>query len=216
MSQPPKTSRARRAAPEIRQADILDAALAEFASHGFEGARVEDIARHAQVSKGTVYLYYPTKQALFEALVRRDIAPRVAAAVGILKDYNGPIEPVLMGVAQMASAAIRDGRLPIYPKLLIAEAGRFPDLAVFYRREVVGQMLGALTGLFERALLRGEISGVTAEMAAHLAIAPVLKAMLWELVFGKIDDEPFPPEPYLKAHIQVFLRGLNYKESSNA
>lgn len=216
MSQPPKTTRARRAPPEIRQADILDAALAEFASHGFEGARVEDIARQAQVSKGTVYLYYPTKQALFEALVRRDIAPRVAAAVGILKDYNGPLEPVLMGVAQMASAAIRDGRLPIYPKLIIAESGRFPDLAVFYRREVVGQMLGAMTGLFERALLRGEISGVTAEMAAHLAIAPVLKAMLWELVFGKVDDVPFPPEPYLKAHIQVFLRGLNYKESSDA
>lgn len=216
MSQPPKTTRARRAAPEIRRADILDAALAEFASHGFEGARVEDIARQAQVSKGTVYLYYPTKQALFEALVRRDIAPRVAAAVGILKDYNGPLEPVLMGVAKMASAAIRDGRLPIYPKLIIAESGRFPDLAVFYRREVVGQMLGAMTGLFERALNCGEISGVTAEMAAHLATAPVLKAMLWELVFGKIDDVPFPPEPYLKAHIQVFLRGLNYKESSDA
>ncbi len=216
MSEPPKLARARRSTPEVRQADILDAALAEFASHGFEGARVEDIARHARVSKGTVYLYYPTKQALFEALVRRDIAPRVAAAVGILNDYNGPLEPVLMGVAQMASAAIRDGRLPIYPKLIIAESGRFPDLALFYRREVVGQMLGALTGLFDRALQRGEISGVTAEMAAHLVIAPVLKAMLWELVFGKIEEKPFPPEPYLKAHIQVFLRGLNHKEPSNA
>jgi len=216
MSEAPRTSRTRRAAPEVRQADILDAALAEFAAHGFEGARVEDIARQARVSKGTVYLYYPTKQALFEALVRRDIAPRVAAAVGILKDYNGSLELVLMGVAQMASAAIRDGRLPIYPKLIIAESGRFPDLALFYRREVVGQMLGALTGLFDRALQRGEISGVTAEMAAHLVIAPVLKALLWELVFGKIEENPFPPEPYLKAHIQVFLRGLNHKEPSNA
>jgi AcrR family transcriptional regulator len=216
MSETPKSKRARRAAPEVRQADILVAALAEFAKHGFEGARMEDVARHAHVSKGTVYLYYPTKQALFEALVRRDIAPRVAAAVGILKDYDGPLEPVLMGVAQVASAAIRDGRLPIYPKLIIAEAGRFPDLAVFYRREVVGQMLEAMTALFGRALARGEISGVTAEMAAHLAIAPVLKAMLWELVFSKVDDEPFPPEPYLKAHIEVFLRGLNYKEKPDA
>ncbi len=216
MSENVKTSRARRLTPEVRQADILDAALAEFAAHGFEGARMEDIARHARVSKGTVYLYYPTKQALFEALVRRDIAPRVSTAVQMLKDYNGPLKPVLMGVAQMASAAIRDGRLPVYPKLIIAEAGRFPDLAVFYRGEVVGQMLEALTALFERALQRGEISGVTAQMAAHLAIAPVLKAVLWDLVFGKIDEEPFPPEPYLTAHILVFLRGLNYKEPSDA
>jgi AcrR family transcriptional regulator len=214
MPEIPKLARARRSTPEVRQADILDAALAEFAAHGFEGARMEDVARHAHVSKGTVYLYYPTKQALFEALVRRDVAPRVGAAVQVLKDYDGPLEPVLMGVAGMASAAIRDGRLPIYPKLMVAESGRFPDLAVFYRREVVGQMLEAMTGLFERALQRGEISGVTAQMAAHLAIAPVLKAVMWDLVFGKIEEEPFPPEPYLKAHIQVFLRGINYRSQS--
>jgi AcrR family transcriptional regulator len=132
MTQSEPTPRARRAAPEVRQADILDAALAEFSEHGFEGARVEDIARHARVSKGTVYLYYPTKQALFEALVRRDIAPRVELAAVFLKGYDGPLEPALLRIADMAAAAIEAGRLPIYPKLLIAEAGRFPELAAFY------------------------------------------------------------------------------------
>ena len=72
-------------APEVRQAAILDAALAEFAAHGFEGARMEDVARGARVSKGTVYLFYPTKQALFEALVRRDIGPRVELMALFLK-----------------------------------------------------------------------------------------------------------------------------------
>lgn len=208
--------RARRASPDVRQADILDAALAEFSEHGFEGARMEDVARHARVSKGTVYLYYPTKQALFEALVRRDIAPRVEMASVFLKNYDGPLEPALMRVAQMAAAAIEHGKLPVYPKLLIAEAGRFPDLAAFYRREVVGKMLSALTGLFDRALKRGEISGVTGEMAAHLVIAPLLKSVMWALVFGKVEDVPFPPEPYLKAHVQVFLRGLNHKGGQDA
>lgn len=202
--------RARRAAPEVRQADILDAALSEFSEHGFEGARMEDVARRARVSKGTVYLYYPTKQALFEALVRRDIAPRVALASLFLKGYDGPLEPALMRIADMAGVAIQTGKLPIYPKLLIAEAGRFPDLAAFYRREVVGVMLEALTALFDRALNRGEISDVTGEMAAHLFIAPVLKAVLWSLVFASAEPVPFAPEPYLKAHIKVFLKGLGH------
>jgi AcrR family transcriptional regulator len=206
----------RRAAPEVRQADILDAALSEFASHGFEGARMEDVARRARVSKGTVYLYYPTKQALFEALVRRDVAPRIGATSAFLKSYEGSLRLALIQVTDMAVAAIQFSRLPIYPKLLIAESQRFPDLAVFYRREVVGEMLGGLESLFERALQRGEISGVAPEMAAHLFIAPLLKSILWELVFAPVEEVPFPPAPYLKAHVEVFLRGLDYREAQNA
>ena len=210
-------SRGRRASPEVRRADILDAALAEFAAHGFEGARMEDVARAARVSKGTVYLYYPTKQALFEALVRRDIAPRVELASLFLKGYDGPLAPALERIVGIAAAAIQAGKLPIYPKLLIAEAGRFPDLAAFYRREVIGRMLEAMTTLFDRALQRGEISGVTAETAAHLFIAPVLKSVLWSLVFAAVEETPFPPEPYLKAHVQIFLKGLGHNgEQSHA
>ena len=205
-----KSRRTRRATPEMRQADILDAALAEFAAHGFEGARMEDVARQARVSKGTVYLYYPTKRALFEALVMRDIAPRVAMATLFLKGYDGPIRPALLRIVDMASMAIAAGKLPIYPKLLIAEAGRFPDLAAFYRREVVGKMLEALGHLFAKAAARGEITSENHEMTAHLFIAPVLKALMWSFVFAPIEDEPFPPGPYLKAHVGVFLRGLGY------
>ncbi|EGF89219.1 bacterial regulatory protein, tetR family protein [Asticcacaulis biprosthecium C19] len=206
----PTPLRSRRAAPEVRQADILDAALAEFSEHGFEGARMEDVARQARVSKGTVYLYYPTKQALFEALIMRDIAPRVALASVFLKGYDGPLEPALMRIVEMVGAAIASGKLPVYPKLLIAEAQRFPALAAFYRREVVGKMLEGLTTLFDRALARGEISGTTGEMAAHLFIAPILKSVMWQLVFAAAEEVPFAPEPYLKAHVQLFLRGLNH------
>jgi hypothetical protein len=72
-------------------------------------------------------------------------------------------------------------------------------------------MLAALTGLFDRALTRGEISGVSAEMAAHLVIAPILKSVMWALVFGKVEEVPFPPAPYLRTHVQIFLRGVNHK-----
>jgi AcrR family transcriptional regulator len=200
----------RRVAPEVRQADILTAALEEFSRHGFEGARMEDVARAAKVSKGTVYLYYPTKQALFEALVMRDIAPRVSVAEQFLKGYEGPLEPALMRMIELAAMAIESGKLPVYPKLLIAESSRFPELAAFYRREVVGKMLLALTTLFQRALDRGEIVGIEAEIAAHLFIAPVLKSALWSLVFAGTEAAPFPPLSYLQTHVRIFLKGLDH------
>ena len=174
------------------------------------------MARNARVSKGTVYLYYPTKQALFEALVRRDVAPRVGLITGFLNSYDGPLEPALLNMATMAGTIIRSGQLPVYPKLLISEASRFPDLALFYRREVVERMLAALSGLFRRAMTRGEIGGLDPDMAAHLFIAPFLKAIMWSLVFTPTEDTPFPPEPYLAAHVRLFLAGLAPKEMSHA
>ena len=207
--------RSRRAAPEVRQADILDAAYAEFARHGFADARMEDVARGAHVSKGTVYLYYPTKQALFEALVRRDILPRIVPITGFLNAYDGPLEAAFERVAAIAAMLIGEGKLPIYPKLLMAESGRFPELARFYRAEVVEVMLAALAGLFSRAMARGEIGrSIDPVMAAHLFIAPFLKAIMWSFTFAATEDVPFAPGPYLAAHVKMFLAGL--KEVADA
>lgn len=207
---PAAPKRSRRATPEVRQAAILDAALAEFARHGFAEARVEDIARAAAVSKGTVYLYYPTKQALFEALVHRDIGPRVAMVSQFLNGHDGPLEPVLVQLMSILAGMIETGTVPIYPRLLIAEATRFPELVVFYRREVIGVVLRALGGLFERAMDRGEIAREDPLMLAHLFIAPGLKAVLWSLVFTPVEAEPLPPRAYLDTHVRLFLKGLKH------
>ena len=200
--------RQRRATPEVRQAAILDAALSQFADKGFADARMEDVAREAGVSKGTVYLYYPTKMALFEALVRRDIGPRVETMSRFLSGYDGPLEPVLRRLASLVGGLIDCGQLPIYPKLLVAEAGRFPELVLFYRREVIGVMLGALSGVFERAMARGDIRRMDSEVLAHLFIAPLMKSVLWSLIFTPVEDRPFQAMPYLDAHIDLFMKGL--------
>lgn len=206
----PDAARSRRLKPEQREAAILDAALEAFARHGFADARIEDIARTAQVSKGSVYLYFPTKQALFEALVRRDIGPRVAMARGFLDAYDGPLEPALQNLADMVSAIIDSGQTPIYPRLLVAESQRLPELVDFYRREVVGVLLAALSGLFARAMTKGEIAQDDPVMLAHLFVAPVLKALMWALVFTPTETEPFRAGPYLTAHIRLFLKGLQH------
>ncbi|HWU50075.1 MAG TPA: TetR/AcrR family transcriptional regulator [Asticcacaulis sp.] len=206
----PDAARSRRLKPEQREAAILDAALEAFARSGFADARIEDIARAAKVSKGSVYLYFPTKQALFEALVQRDIGPRVEMAKEFLDSYDGPLEPALQNLADMVSTIIDSGQTPIYPRLLVAESQRLPELVDFYRREVVGVLLGALSGLFTRAMTKGEIAQDDPVMLAHLFVAPVLKALMWALVFTPTESEPFRAGPYLASHIRLFLKGLQH------
>ncbi len=145
---------------------------------------------------------------MFEALVRRDIGPKVEMVSGFLKTYDGPLGPALARIAGVVGGLIDSGKLPIYPKLLVAEASRFPELVAFYRREVVGVMIGALSGLFERALARNEISDIDPFVAAHLFIAPPLKAILWSLTFAATEDMPFEATPYMTAHVKLFLKGL--------
>jgi AcrR family transcriptional regulator len=210
-----QTTRGRkRQTPEVRQAQILDAAYKVFAEAGFSDARMEDIARDAGVSKGTIYLYYPTKTALFEALLLRDLKPRIAMLAGVLDAYDGPLDVILGRGVELITLLVEGGNLPIYPKLLIAEAGRFPELARIHRTEIMEVMLGALGRLFGRATARGEIISEDPDVLAHLFMAPVIKTMIWYFTFGPTDDAPFPHAAHLNTHLRHFLRGLEPKDSS--
>lgn len=214
ISASPTTVKRRRSPPVERQAEILDAAHDAFAACGFAAARVEDIARQAKVSKGTVYLYFPTKEALFEALVRRDIGPRVEMMRTFLKHYNGPLEVALTGVAELIISVIETGRLPIYPKLILAEATRFPELALFYRREVFGVIIESFAGLFSRAMDRDEIERSDPLVLTHLFVSPFVKSGLWQLTFGGVVDEHNPRVgDVLRAHVRHFLKSVSLSTS---
>lgn len=201
-------TRIKRISSLARQAAILDAAYDQFAKHGFSDTRIEDVARGAGVSKGSIYLYFPTKEALFEALVRRDMAPRAQALAQFLGQYNGPLEPLFMQGAQIAATMFETRQIPIYPKLLIAESQKFPQLARFYRQEIAGIILKALSDLLARAQLREEISIDAPEVTAHLFMAPFFKSFVWHFTFGPIEDEPLDIRTHLTSHVKMFMRAI--------
>ncbi|MDC7683724.1 TetR/AcrR family transcriptional regulator [Asticcacaulis sp. BYS171W] len=207
MTTPLPPRKPRRLSPDIRRDALLDAAYAQFNRHGYTDARMDEVAKSAGVSKGTIYLYFPTKEALFEALLRRDVVPRLERILFILRHYNAPLSWLLYRVAGFAGGKIDSDTLPVYPKLLVREAARFPELARFYHEEVIGVVLDALSGLFGRAMARGEIRQGDPAMAAHLFLAPFVKAMLWHFTFGPVAASPFPARAYLRAHVDTFLRG---------
>src|SRR5439155_16976055 len=87
----PRWQRRKDARPE----EIVAAALDVFVEHGFAGARLEDVARRAGVTKGTVYLYFKSKEALFKAVVRQTIVPAIAQGEALAQAFTGSARELL-------------------------------------------------------------------------------------------------------------------------
>src|SRR3974390_872048 len=129
--EPPRGRRRQHARPQ----EILEAALAVFAEKGFAAARMDEIAARARVSKGTIYLYFPSKEAVFKALVQEMIAPQLSRLADLARGHEGPIAPLLGQVLRNLGRFITTSDKVVLPKMVIAEAGNFPDLARIYREE---------------------------------------------------------------------------------
>ena len=122
---------------EARPSEILEAALAVFAEKGFAASRMTDIAERARVSKGTIYLYFKSKEAVFRALVREMLVPRLNEAAEIVRAHDGPKAALLAQILRTIGQFLVTSNRAVLPKMVIAEAGNFPDLARIYREELV-------------------------------------------------------------------------------
>lgn len=202
--------RARRLDPEARRRAILDAALIVFAENGFAGTRMDDVAARAGVAKGTLYLYFEDKKALFQGLVH-DVAEPV---LGVLEErvasFEGDTRELLALVfAHLAAQAVHSPRRHLV-KLMMGEGERFPELADFYYREVVSRGMGVLRTINARALERGEITSDAGLRFPQLIIAPLLVAVMWESLFAR--SEPLDTTDMLMTHVDLVLRGLGWRK----
>lgn len=202
---PPKRRRRKHARPQ----EILDAALAAFAEKGFNAARMEDIAARAGVSKGTVYLYFESKQDMFRALVREGMAANLQSAGAMAARHADHSADLLRLFLTTTVGAILNSPLSAVPKIIISETGNFPEIAEFYRREVIDVGLGLLAQIIERGVARGEFRPIAAEHAAKLCIAPVVLSAIWKSCFAQFGPAPFDAEAFIAAHLDVFLAGIS-------
>ncbi len=194
---------------EARPQEILDAALAVFAEKGFSAARMEDISQRAGVTKGTIYLYFESKEALFKALVRESLAPTIAAVIERALAYEGSSRDLLIMVLSTVGNFIRTSDRVVLPKIVIAESGNFPELVRFYRAEIIDKGLGLLEEVVARGIARGEFRQVDPKHVARLCIAPILLAAFWRITFAPLDVEPYDYEGLIATHIDTLLRGLS-------
>ena len=201
ISRPAKSRGRPRLAPAVTQArrqQILVAALAVFAQHGFEAARLDEIAKRAKVAKGTLYLYFPDKQAMFEALVRSAAEPIVAGLSALAERRDLPMRSLLDHMFALFREQVLGTRRKLVIRLLIAEGPRFPEIAAFYHREVLSRVMGLLKAMAQRAHASGELDSDVLVRFPQLVAAPLLLSVIWDGLFHRLD--PLDVEGLLAAH----------------
>ena len=193
---------------DARPAEILDAALAVFAQKGFAATKLDDIAARAGITKGTIYLYFDSKQALFEALARQSVGAQIELVTAQLATFPGSSAELLRFVlSTMGRFAMTSDRV-VLPRLVLAEAANFPKLAEFWRREIIERGIGLMSGIIQRGIERGEFRKIEPQHAARLCVAPILIIVLWRTTFAQFDAEPYDYQGLIDAHLQTLLKGL--------
>jgi AcrR family transcriptional regulator len=203
----PRRAGRRRPRPEAeaRRRAILDAALTVFAARGYEAARLDDVAAQAGVAKGTLYLYFKDKQALFEELVRGAVTPIMDRLGSAVRTPELTASQVIDMFFQLFQREVLGTKRKLLLRLIIAEGSRFPAIAAFYHREVVARGLTLMRSLATEAVARGEFSCDAAARFPQLIVAPLLLAVIWDGLFSKI--EPLDVAGLLRAHGDLLSAG---------
>lgn len=161
-----------------KEAAILEAGFEIFAENGFARARLDDVAARAGVAKGTLYLYFDNKEELFKAVVVNALQLNIEPLEKMVKDYDGPVLELLNRLFDNLGKILTTTRIGAFPKLIFAEANNFPELASFYRDNVILRIHAFFTALIEKGIARGEFRNVDAAASARILMSPFLMLAL--------------------------------------
>ena len=175
----------RGATQAARRAAILAAGLHVFAEHGFEAARLDDVAVRAGVAKGTLYLYFKDKLALFEEIVRSAASPVIATLEMMAQVPDVPTRLLLERLMATFVQQVLQTERKLVLRLVISEGPRFPEIARFYYDEVVSRGLVMVGRVLERGVAKGEIAPAAVAQFPQLVIAPLLMALIWDGLFQR-------------------------------
>jgi AcrR family transcriptional regulator len=205
-SGPTADSREARGARTSRAAErriaILAAALHEFSAAGFAAARLDDIARRAGVAKGTIYLHFKDKEALFQDLIRFNLMPVMGAFETALKS-DLPLRMIVDQAIEIFVREIYGTHRKEVMRLIITEGARFPSLAEFYYREVLARMLAVVRARLTRAFERGEIKDKTLIRFPQVIGAASVMVVVWHGLFDRF--EPLDVRAILRLHFDALL-----------
>ena len=194
---------------EARPDEVLDAALELFIEKGFAATRVEDIAKRAGLSKGAVYLYFPSKEALLEGLVRRAVLPIADNALAFISNYEGDPRLVISTVLKMIAGKFHDPKLFAIPKLVFREVLGFPELAVMYRREVLDRVIPAIEGLIRNGVDQGYFRPVDPHLTIRSIIGPIMMHIAMAEIFGIMPADGLAFDRLIENHLTILFDGLS-------
>ena len=214
---------------EDRPREICGAALDVFSEKGFAAAKLDEIARRAGVSKGTLYLYFkdkedpytgmsaarfglylhfPAKEDLFRAVVRDTVAPNIDVVRSMVEGADLPFADVVRMFLPRFAAITSQVRVGAVAKMVIGESRNFPELAKVWHDEVVSKALGMIGGLIERAQAKGEVRAGDPRLHAFTLMGPMMMGILWRETLQPVGGAPLDIEELAKQHAETVLAGL--------
>jgi len=204
----PAAKRERR--KEARPGELLDAALDLFVEKGFAATRSEEVAARAGVSKGTLFLYFPSKEELFKAVVRENISGRFAEWNEEFETFEGSAADMVRYCLQVWWERIGATRASGITKLMISEARNFPELAAFYQQEVIRPGTLLIRRILQRGIDSGEFRPLDLDYAVYSLVAPMIFLMMMKHSLGACapQDYPLDPERYVRSQCETLLMGL--------
>ncbi|MBX3536048.1 MAG: TetR/AcrR family transcriptional regulator [Chelatococcus sp.] len=196
----------RRASADARRKKILEAALSVFLAEGYVATRMDHVASRAGVAKGTIYVHFADKEALFRSLIHEEIGPVIASGATLAASFEGSTRDLLGALASVLQRELLGTQRADILRLVISEAPRFPWLAKFYWHEVVERGMALIRAVAARGVARGELASDTLQRFPQIIAAPLLVSVIWQSLFEPF--EPLDTEAFLNSYIDMLMRGL--------
>ena len=200
---------------DARPGELMDAALSLFVEKGFAATRVEEVAQRAGVSKGTLFLYFPSKVELFKAVVRENIAGRFAEWNQTFETFEGNTSDMVRYCMHQWWERIGATQASGITKLVMSEGSQFPEITDFYRQEVIEPGNALIRRILQRGVVRGEFRTLNLDYAIYSIIAPMIFVIMWKhsmapccgLGLGGLQAH-IDPQAFIANQADILLRGL--------
>jgi AcrR family transcriptional regulator len=193
---------------DARPQELIDAALTLFGEFGYAQTRLDDVASRAGISKGTVYLYFSSKQDLFEAVVRERAVPWLESIEISGLSSQASTEDQLRSFLLWGWQQFVESRLHLIARIVLSESNNFPHLAQVYLREVMGPVNELLMGLLERGAARGEVLGEVTQERVRALMAPLAWFSIWRPTLAAHSDSPLDEGRYVQEAIDMIIRSV--------
>ncbi|MCB1887185.1 MAG: TetR/AcrR family transcriptional regulator [Rhodocyclaceae bacterium] len=216
MKQDPGPATRGRRRKAARPGELTAAALSLFAEKGYAATRLEEVAARAGVSKGTLYLYFDSKEALFKAVITEGILPVMEQGEATFEALRDEPDRLLKAILAGWWEMIGSTELAGVPKLMIAEARNFPELARFYYEEVISRGRALVEGALRLGIEQGLFRPVDVPATVQVLMAPLILLSIWRTSFAVCDADACRPEKYLPAYFDLMLSGLRVQPQAGA
>jgi len=201
--QPSRWHRRKDARPE----EILEAALSLFTEKGFASTRMNDVAKLAGISKGTLYLYFESKEAIFHAVIQEMVTPKIAQVEQLVEQHEGSNAELLKLLILNWWKEVARTKLSAIPKLMISECGNFPELGEFFVNTVVKRARAIFASVIRQGVEQNEFVRQDPETLARLVMAPMIQGAIWSHSLKQFDDDQ-DMEQYIALHVQLIEKSL--------